>query len=112
MLSNTTSMAPTDVWKLSDPHIRPQLGDQVSLGLYKNLANNSIETSVEVYYKKLHDYLDYRSGATLILNPHIETDVLNSKGKAYGVEFSIRQDSRPSHRLVQLHLVTHVPQDG
>ena len=91
MLSNTTSMAPTDIWKLSDPHIRPQLGDQVSLGLYKNLHNNNIETSVEVYYKRLHDYLDYRSGATLILNPHIETDVLNSKGKAYGVELSIRK---------------------
>jgi hypothetical protein len=91
MLSNTTSMAPTDIWQLSDPHIRPQLGDQVSLGLYKNLHNNNIETSVEVYYKRLHDYLDYRSGATLILNPHIETDVLNSKGKAYGVELSIRK---------------------
>ncbi|HVU95179.1 MAG TPA: carboxypeptidase-like regulatory domain-containing protein [Puia sp.] len=91
MLSNTTSMAPTDIWKLSDPHIRPQLGDQLSLGLYKNMASNTIETSVEVYYKHLHDYLDYRSGATLILNPHIETDVLNSKGKAYGVELSIRK---------------------
>lgn len=91
MLSNTTSMAPTDVWKLSDPYIRPQLGDQVSLGFYKNLHNNTIETSVEVYYKRLHDYLDYRSGATLILNPHLETDVLNSKGKAYGVELSIRK---------------------
>jgi hypothetical protein len=91
MLSNTTSMAPTDIWKLSDPYIRPQLGDQVSLGFYKNLHSNSIETSVEVYYKNLHDYLDYRSGATLILNQHIETDVLNSKGKAYGIELSIRK---------------------
>jgi hypothetical protein len=91
MLSNTTSMAPTDIWKLSDTYIRPQLGDQVSLGFYKNLFNNTIETSVEVYYKNLHDYLDYRSGATLILNPHIETDVLNSKGKAYGVELMVRK---------------------
>ena len=91
MLSNTTSMAPTDIWKLSDPYIRPQMGDQISLGFYKNLDNNTIETSVEVYYKHLYDYLDYRSGATLILNPHIETDVLNSKGKAYGVELMIRK---------------------
>ena len=91
MLSNTTSMAPTDIWKLSDPYIRPQLGDQISLGFYKNLHANTIETSVEIYYKRLHDYLDYRSGATLILNPHIETDVLNSKGKAYGVELMIRK---------------------
>jgi hypothetical protein len=90
-LSNTTSMAPTDIWKLSDPHIRPELGDQYSLGLYKNLKNNTIETSAEVYYKGLRNYLDYRSGATLIMNHHIETDVLNSKGKAYGVELMIKK---------------------
>jgi TonB dependent receptor/CarboxypepD_reg-like domain/TonB-dependent Receptor Plug Domain len=91
VLSNTTSMAPTDIWKLSDPHIRPELGDQYSLGLYKNLHANTIETSIEVYYKHLKDYLDYRSGATLIMNHHIETDVLNSKGKAYGVELMIKK---------------------
>jgi hypothetical protein len=91
MLSNTTAIAPTDIWKLSDANIKPQLGDQISLGLYKNLHANTIETSVEVYYKRLKDFLDYRSGATLIMNHHIETDVLNSKGKAYGVEFSIKK---------------------
>ena len=72
-------------------NIKPSTGDQVSLGFYKNLRSNTIETSVEVYYKRLKDYLDYRSGATLIMNHHIETDVLNSKGKAYGVELSIKK---------------------
>jgi hypothetical protein len=91
MLSNTSAMAPTDIWKLSDPHIKPELGDQFSFGMYKNLNSNNIETSVEVYYKRLHDYLDYRSGATLIMNHHIETDVLNSKGKAYGLELMIKK---------------------
>ena len=93
MLSNTTAMAPTDIWKLSDPNIKPQLGDQVSLGFYKNLKSNTIETSLEVYYKRLRNYLDYRSGATLIMNPHIETDVLNSEGKAYGVELMIKKQA-------------------
>ncbi len=91
MLSNTTAIAPTDIWKLSDPNILPQLGSQFSLGAYKNLKNNTIETSVEVYYKNIQNYLDYRSGAVLILNHHIETDVLNTKGKAYGVELMIRK---------------------
>ncbi len=67
------------------------MGDQFSVGAYKNLHANTIETSVEVYYKRLHDYLDYRSGATLIMNHHIETDVLNSKGKAYGIEIMIKK---------------------
>ncbi|MBO9571211.1 MAG: TonB-dependent receptor, partial [Chitinophagaceae bacterium] len=91
MLSNTTAIAPTDIWKLSDPNIRPQRGSQVSLGYYQNLKSNSIETSVEVYYKKIRDYLDYKSGATLVMNHSIETDVINTKGRAYGVEVMIKK---------------------
>jgi hypothetical protein len=93
LLSNTTAIAPTDVWKLSDPNIKPQFGSQVSFGLYKNFKNQTIETSVEVYYKDLKDYLDYKSGANLVLNHHIETDVVNTKGKAYGVEFFVRKST-------------------
>src|SRR6476620_9401825 len=51
MLSNTAAMAPTDIWKLSDPNIKPQYGDQLSVGIYKNLKNNTVEISAEVYYK-------------------------------------------------------------
>ena len=91
MLSNTTSIAPTDIWKLSDPNIKPQQGDQVSFGLYKNLKSNTIETSVEVYYKRLKDYLDYKPGAQLVLNHNVETEVVNTKGKAYGVEVMVKK---------------------
>jgi hypothetical protein len=91
LLSNTTAISPTDVYKLSDPNIKPQTGDQVSLGIYKNLQSNTIETSVEVYYKHIGDYLDYKDGATLVLNDHIEQSVINTEGKAYGVEFLVKK---------------------
>jgi hypothetical protein len=91
MLSNTTAIAPTDIWKLSDPNIQPQQGNQVSLGLYKNFKSNTIETSVEVYYKEMKHYLDYKSGAVLVLNHNIETDVINTKGKAYGLELLLKK---------------------
>ncbi len=93
LLTNTTAISPTDIWKLSDPNIRPQYGDQTSLGFYKNFKENTIETSIEGYFKNLKDYLDYKSGANLILNHHIETDVINTRGKAYGVEFLIKKVS-------------------
>ena len=93
LLSNTTAVSPTDIWKLSDPNIKPQTGNQISLGLYKNFNSNTIETSIEGYYKYLNNYLDYRSGATLVLNPHIETDVVETKGKAYGIEFLIKKNT-------------------
>lgn len=63
------------------------------MGLYKNLRSNTIETSVEVYYKRLRDFLDFKSGANIILNPHVETDVLQTKGKAYGIELMIKKTS-------------------
>lgn len=91
VLSNTAGIAPTDIWKLSDPNIKPQQGDQVSLGLYRNFKNNTVETSVEVYYKNINDYLDYKSGAVLILNHHIETDVVRTEGKAYGLEVLVKK---------------------
>jgi hypothetical protein len=86
MLSNTTAISPTDIWKLSDAHIKPQIGKQLSFGYYKTLEKSGVELSAEVYYKWLNNYLDYKSGATLLLNEHIETEVLNSEGKAYGIE--------------------------
>lgn len=91
MLSNTTAISPTDIWKLSDPYIKPQRGNQVSLGFYNNFRSNSIETSVEFYYKGIKDFLDYKSGATLILNHNLERDVIGTTGKAYGAEFMIKK---------------------
>jgi hypothetical protein len=91
LLSNTTAISPTDTYKLSDPNIKPQFGQQISLGVYKNAKANTIETSIEVYYKKINDYLDYKSGANLLLNHHIEQDVIGTQGKAYGIEFLIRK---------------------
>jgi hypothetical protein len=93
MLSNTVSVSPSDIWKLSDPVIKPQQGYQLSLGYYKNFRNNTIETSLEIYYKKIKNYLDYKSGAVLWMNHHIETDVVNTRGKAYGAELSFKKKS-------------------
>jgi len=91
MLSNTTAIAPTDIWKLSDLNIKPQKGKQASLGIYKNFRSNTVEASAEAYYKWLDNYLDYRSGASLILNHHIEQDVVNTTGKAYGLELQVKK---------------------
>ncbi|WP_460892419.1 TonB-dependent receptor [Rufibacter soli] len=91
MLSNTASISPTDTWKLSDNNIRPQVGDQISLGYYRNFRANTIELSIETYYKKMEDFLDYRNGANIILNHTIETDVANAEGKAYGTEIMLKK---------------------
>ncbi|WP_192346093.1 carboxypeptidase-like regulatory domain-containing protein [Algoriphagus sp. Y33] len=93
LLSNTSSISPTDSWKLSDSYIRPQTGGQASVGYYRNLAKNKLEFSTEVYYRYMANLLDYRSGANIVLNENIEQDVLNSDGKAYGVELLLKKST-------------------
>ena len=90
-ISNSTAMSPTDTWKLSDMGIRPQNGVQYVAGLFRNFAGNVIETSVETYYKTMRNYLDYRVGAQLLMNPHLEMEATGVEGKAYGVEFMIKK---------------------
>ena len=90
-ISNTTVMSPTDTWKLSDASIRPQTGTQYVVGVFRNFAKNTVETSVEAYYKTMKNYLDYRGGAELLMNPHVETEVAGVKGKAYGVELMVKK---------------------
>jgi len=92
MLSNSIVISPTDTWKMSDSHIPPQIADQISLGYYRNFRKNTIEGSVEVYYKWIQNMIDYKAGAELLMNEHIETDLITGKGKSYGIEFLLRKD--------------------
>lgn len=90
-LSNNTTVSPTDTWKLSDINIKPQEARQYSLGFYKNLKDNEFELSLEGYFKRSKNILDYKVGAQLLLNETLETEVLQGEGKAYGVEFLLRK---------------------
>jgi hypothetical protein len=92
LISNTATIAPTDVWKLSDQFFKPQIVDQYSLGIYKNLKGNIFETSVEVYYKDIQNVLEYKDGARLLLQQNLETEVVPGQGQAYGVEVYVKKN--------------------
>ncbi|MDT8401292.1 MAG: TonB-dependent receptor [Bacteroidales bacterium] len=93
MLSNTIAIAPTDRWKLADPHIEPPLADQVSLGFYKNIPKRALEMSAELYYKKTRKQVEYRDGADLILNPLFETAVVQGEQEGWGAEILMKRNA-------------------
>lgn len=92
LISNTATIAPSDVWKLSDQFLEPQIADQYSLGFYKNFKGNIFETSLEVYYKDQQNVVEYKDGANLILQNHIETELIPAQGKSYGVELYVKKN--------------------
>lgn len=91
MVSNTLIMSPTDVWKLSDANIKPQRGWQAAAGVYHEADDKAYELSAEVYYRHVNDYLNYRSSAVLLMNHHLETDVIATRGKSYGIELQAKR---------------------
>lgn len=91
LLSTNTTQSPTDTWKLSNLNVKPQSGEQFSVGLFQNLNELDLEVSVEGYYKKSKNILDYKVGANLIMNENLETELLQGKGKSYGAELLFKK---------------------
>ena len=93
LISNTSSVSPIDTWQLSTDRIRPQTGWQAAAGLYWTVANGTVDLTLEAYYKRTAHQLDYKSGATTRMNPHLADDLVETYGKAYGIEFMAKKTS-------------------
>ncbi|MBC8112282.1 MAG: TonB-dependent receptor, partial [Verrucomicrobia bacterium] len=95
LVSNTTAITPIDLWKNSNTYLPPQIGDQLAIGYFKNLKDNTYELSVEIYYKKLQNIVEYKDGADLFLsdaNPVVEDDLISGEARAYGAEILARKN--------------------
>lgn len=91
LISNTAAATPTDFWKTSNKYIEPEIGDQYSLGFFRNWNNNAIESSIEVYRKTAKNILDYKDGAVLLMNDNIESELIPGSSEAYGVEIFVNK---------------------
>lgn len=92
LVSNTSVMTPSDVWKLSDQYTQPLKCDQFAIGYFRNFKKNAIETSLELYYKPLKNIIEYKNGAKILLNTHLETDLVNAEGYNYGIELYMKKN--------------------
>jgi len=94
VLSNSTSpFTSLDVWVPSGPNILPQQADQFSLGFFNNFFHRQFEFSVEGYYKRLYNQIDYKDHADLLFNPLIEGELRFGDGWSYGLETLLRKSN-------------------
>ena len=90
-ISNTASATPIDIWQLSNRYVEPQFSDNFSIGLFKNFTENTYQTSLELFYRETDGIIDYKDFARLLLNDHVETELVAGIGKAYGVEVNFNK---------------------
>lgn len=92
LISNTTASNPLDVWTPSSNNIKPEIGDQFTLGYFQTLGKNeNYEFSVETYYRETTNQIDYIDGANLLINEYLEGELLTGIGRAYGLELYLQK---------------------
>jgi hypothetical protein len=93
LLSNSASPTPVDLYFPSTNNIKPSMTDQYSVGFVTQPEGLPLEISVETFYKKMNDLLDYIDNANLDLNQLVEADLLTGKGKSYGAELEVKKET-------------------
>lgn len=89
VVTNTTTPLPTSRWKISDTYTRPQISQLLSAGYFRNLKDNIYDLSIEAYYRTTENAIDYKPGADFLLQPYPETQLLQGRSRAYGLETMI-----------------------
>lgn len=94
LAQNSTAGTPLDIWFPASPNVKPQVADQGAIGYFRNFRRNTIETSVEVYYKQMNHVIDFKDFAELLLNDKLEGEIREGKGWSYGAEFLVRLNEK------------------
>lgn len=89
VVTNTTTPLPTSRWKTSDPNVRPQISQLLTAGYFQSFKNNIYELTLEGYYRTTEHIIDYRPGADFLLQAYPETQLLQGRSQAYGIESMI-----------------------
>ena len=92
LINNTASSSPLDIYTMASNNLKPLVCDQGALGYFHNFKNQTIETSVEIYYKYFQNQIDYIDNADLFINPTVESQLIQGLGRAYGTEWYVKKN--------------------
>ena len=93
LIPNATAGLPTDIWIPASNKTKPQNATQYAIGYFRNFKDNEIETSVEVYYKKMNNQVLFGEGKQLRINVNIDSLLVYGKGESYGAEFFLKKNT-------------------
>lgn len=91
-LRNQNTSTPFDRYAISSNLFKPEIADQVSAGVYWMTPNQDYDFSMEGYYRKTDNVLDYRDGKSFSSEIELERLILAGEGKSYGMEFCARKN--------------------
>ncbi|GAB1448650.1 TonB-dependent receptor [Bacteroidota bacterium] len=93
LVSGSSGLMPTDLWFPVSERVKPQDAHQFALSYSRTWDKSGWSLLLEPYFKSMSNLVEYREGTQLLLNNAIENDLVQGKGKAWGIEFLLRNDN-------------------
>ena len=94
LVSSGAVTLPTDIWMPSTKNIKPQIGNQLSVGYFFDWFANTLGSSVDLYYKSFNNQIEVMYG---IINDYqdntFEESMTFGKGHAYGMELFLKKQT-------------------
>lgn len=90
-VSNSGSTLPNDVWVPTTRNVEPESANQGSVGYFRNFNNNMYETSLELYYRKMDNIIEYDNGYTPQIGRQLERDFVYGEAESFGAEMYIKK---------------------
>ena len=94
LVASSGASLPTDVWYPSNPRVKPQSSDMISIGGAYALGRDFF-FSVEGYYKWLYGQVEFRDGAQLFVNDALDNEFVFGTGDTYGTEIYLEKKNGP-----------------
>lgn len=99
LLTNTGIGLPTDLWVPTTDKVAPQQSQQVAAGFAKDFDKKGLTLTIEGYYKKMNNLINYKEGASFLLVNDVtdsgrvrwEDNVTAGQGWSYGAEFLLQK---------------------
>ncbi|MEZ0540308.1 TonB-dependent receptor [Fibrella arboris] len=99
LLSNTGIGLPTDLWVPTTDRVRPQQSQQWAAGLAKDFPKHGLALTIEGYYKRMDNIINYKEGASFLLvddptsakRVRWEDNVTAGRGWSYGAELLLHK---------------------
>lgn len=92
LASTSSSVIPMELWVPASQRAKPQIGDQVTLGYFRNFKQNKYEASAEVYFKNMQNQIEIDPRQPIVFNTNVERYMLFGKGMSYGLELFLKRN--------------------
>ena len=89
LVSMVSSALPADIWFPASEHLGPERGLLCSIGFFRNFSDNTYETSLGLFYKRMNNLVEFKNSFLDLYTHNFYDRITIGNGFASGFEMAV-----------------------